>query len=389
MPGPEERQAAGALLAILRERIAREGPLPVDAYVRACLFDPAHGYWSRPETIGKAGDFVTAPEISQVYGELIGLWCAVTWQGMGSPSLLRLVELGPGRGTLMRDALRAARAMPAFLDAARVHLVEVSPALRAVQQRTLASSRQKPASTHASAPHPAAGVDPRLRGDDGPIAWHGSVKEVPEGQAIIIANEFLDALPIRQLVFADGEWRERVVDVDASGRLRLVPGPPTAPPVTGLDAAPAPGTVLEVRAGEDALLAQLALRRQPIAALFLDYGPAGAATGDTLQAVRAHAWADPLAAPGLADLTAHVHFDGLAHKARAAGLAVDGPLTQAEFLGRLGIAERASRLMAANPQQAPGIEAAVQRLLSPTGMGTLFKAMAVRSRSLPPLVPFV
>jgi NADH dehydrogenase [ubiquinone] 1 alpha subcomplex assembly factor 7 len=361
MPGREQCPNTGTLLTVLRDRIARDGPLTVDAYMRACATDAVHGYWSRPATIGARGDFVTAPEISQVFGELVGLWCAITWQGMGSPSPVRLVELGPGRGTLMRDALRAARAMPAFLDAAAIHLVETSPTLRAIQRQTL---------KHVS------------------IAWHAAIEQVPTNAAIVVANEFLDALPIRQLVLVDGQWRERVVEADADGRLRFGIGPKAPVHVAMSGASLEPGTIVEARAGEEALLADLAKRGDPLAVLFIDYGPAAEATGDTLQAMRAHAWADPLDAPGTADLTAHVHFAGLARKAHAAGFAVDGPLTQAEFLGRLGIAERASRLMAANPQLAPDIEASVQRLVSPTGMGTLFKVMAVRSPSLPPLVPF-
>ncbi len=172
-----------------------------------------------------------------------------------------------------------------------------------------------------------------------------------------------------------------------AGGQRFALGPEAAPG----DDAPAdafPGAILELRAGEDELLARLAARASPLVALFVDYGPAEPATGDTLQAVRRHAWVDPLADPGRADLTAHVQFASLARKARAAGLAVDGPMTQAEFLGRLGVAERAARLMAANPAEAGAIEAGVQRLMSPTGMGELFKVLAVRSARLPPLVPF-
>jgi SAM-dependent MidA family methyltransferase len=212
---------------------------------------------------------------------------------------------------------------------------------------------------------------------------------VPPGPAIIVANEFLDALPIRQLAFLDGVWHERVVDVAEGGALRFATAPAVqyeGDPLTDL---PHEGDILEVRPGEGTLLAELARREAPLQALFVDYGPAGPAYGDTLQAVRRHAWVDPLAEPSLADLTAHVRFAHLAKKARAAGLAVDGPMLQAEFLGRLGIAERAARLMAANPGQAGAIEAGVQRLLSPTGMGTLFKVLAVRSRTLPPVPPFV
>jgi NADH dehydrogenase [ubiquinone] 1 alpha subcomplex assembly factor 7 len=229
----------------------------------------------------------------------------------------------------------------------------------------------------------------RGEGDPAPtITWHEALDQVPEGPAIVIANEFLDALPIRQLVFDSGAWHERVVDIGPNGALRFATGPPVPDPADG-QPPPSPGAIVELRAAEEDLLGHLAGRKAPLAALFIDYGPAETATGDTLQAVRRHAYVDPLAEPGSADLTAHVRFARFARKARAAGLAADGPMAQAQFLGALGIAERAARLMAANPGEAAAIEAGVQRLLSLTGMGQLFKAMLVRSRSLPSLFPFV
>jgi SAM-dependent MidA family methyltransferase len=221
------------------------------------------------------------------------------------------------------------------------------------------------------------------------IAWHEALDQVPEGPAIVIANEFLDALPIRQLAHLDGVWRERVIEADAQGALRFAAGPEVDCEGAGSEPLPQPGAILELRAGEDELLGQLAARQAPLVALFIDYGPAEPAYGDTLQAVRRHAYVDPLSEPGSADLTAHVQFALLARKARKAGLAADGPMSQAEFLGRLGAAERAARLMAANPQRAGEIETGAQRLISPTGMGGLFKVMAVRSRTLPPPPPFV
>ena len=436
MSRAEENREASPLLAILRARIEREGPLPVDAYMRACLAHPEHGYWRSAESIGTGGDFITAPEISQVFGELIGVWCSVVWQSMGSPAPLRLIELGPGRGTLMRDALRAARSVPSFLAAATVHLIETSAPLREMQEKTLTpmARRTRPApplpsgeravrhdlrapQSHGPARRPETArkssgeqgegglhiesetgpLTPTLspRGEGGvaaqgavPIEWHETIGEVPEGAAIVIANEFLDALPIRQLVFVGGAWHERVVDVDARGALQFAAGPRATGGTEELATSPPHGAIVELRAGEDELLAQLAGRGSPLVGLLIDYGPAQPAMGDTLQAVRRHAWVDPLSRPGRTDLTAHVQFARLAGKARAAGLVADGPLTQAQFLGRLGVAERAARLMAANPRQAGDIEAGVQRLISPTGMGELFKAMAVRSQSLPPTIPF-
>jgi SAM-dependent MidA family methyltransferase len=364
MPPPEADDRNNPLLLKLRERIRRDGPLSVDGFMQACIGDAEHGYWRRRDTIGAAGDFVTAPEISQIFGELIGLWCVVTWQQLGSPKPLRLIELGPGRGSLMRDALRAASKVPAFLEAVTVHLVEISSALREAQREMLATLPDRPA-----------------------ITWHEAVGDVPDGAAIIIANEFLDALPIRQLVHVDGAWHERVVALDAQGALRFAHGENVAAPA-GAPAQPEPGAIIELREGEERLLAELAARTQAFVALFIDYGPAAVTVGDTLQAVRRHGYVDPLAEPGAADLTAHVLFAGLADKARAAGLAADGAMTQAEFLGQLGIVERATRLMAANPAKASQIEAGVQRLMAPTGMGQLFKVLAVRSRTLPAPVPF-
>jgi SAM-dependent MidA family methyltransferase len=351
----------GPLVARLRARIARDGPLPVDGFMQACLEDAQGGYWHKRHSIGAGGDFITAPEISQVFGELIGVWSLAVWQGLGCPVPLRLIELGPGRGTLMADALRAAKAAPQFLAAASVHLIEKSEPLRKLQRRAL---------------------PPRAC-----VFWHASIAEVPQGPAIVIANEFLDALPIRQLVFAGGAWHERVGANDAAGGLCFRAGQSCADP-SPMPARPAPGAICEWRIAEEELFAELGRRTEPLVALIIDYGPAESAFGDTLQAVRAHAYVDPLSSPGDADLSAHVHFAQLSHKAFAAGLAADGPLPQAEFLSRLGIGERASRLMAANPRRAGAIEAAVGRLLSPTGMGQLYKAIAVRSRDLSPPVGF-
>ena len=360
--------------------------------MRACLADPQHGYWQRPATIGAGGDFITSPEISQVFGELIGLWSVVVWESMGRPAPLRLVELGPGRGTLMRDALRVAKAVPKFLDAATVHLIEMSAPLRDVQRRTLLSPPLRGSAGEAGIGHQQSlGFPPPLtpprKGEGDPCAfvWHETLTEVPSGAAIVIANEFLDALPVRQLIYGDDIWRERVVGLAPDGGLQFAAGPEVS---YHSDTRPGHGAIIELRAGEEDVLAALAARAEPNVSLFIDYGPAELSFGDTLQAVRHHAYADILAEPGMADLTAHVQFAALAQKARSAGFAADGPITQAEFLGRLGIVERAARLMSANPDRAGEIEAAIQRLMSPTGMGGLFKVMAVRSPVLSPPVPF-
>jgi NADH dehydrogenase [ubiquinone] 1 alpha subcomplex assembly factor 7 len=227
----------------------------------------------------------------------------------------------------------------------------------------------------------------RRAGSEAPaIAWHASLADVPQGTAIVVANEFLDALPIRQLLFAAQGWHERVVAREGDGLTFALGAPVEALPPAGN---PQQGTVWEVREADAALVAELARRLGPLVALFIDYGPAEDAFGDTLQAVRRHAYVDPLATPGASDLSAHVQFAALARAAAAAGLAAAGPLPQSAFLGRLGIGERASRLMAANPERAGEIAAGVERLMSPTGMGGLFKAMAIRSRYLPPPPAFL
>jgi SAM-dependent MidA family methyltransferase len=362
MSSAEAATRAGKLLALLRQRIGRDGPMRLDAYLRLCLGHPEHGYWRTAPAIGAGGDFITAPEISQVFGEIIGLWAVASWQRLGQPAAMRLIELGPGRGTLMHDGLRAAALVPPFLAAVSVHLIEISPALRQQQRQRLATIAT-----------PA-------------ISWHDTLADVPAGPAIVIGNEFLDALPIRQLVFAaDGAWRERTVELNAEAGLQFGLGEAVAfqaqPP-------PRPGDVAEIRSGEDELLEALQRRQQPLLALFIDYGPAELAYGDTLQAVRRHAYVDPLSHPGEADLTAHVQFAAFASKARAAGFATHGPMPQAEFFGRLGMAERAARLMAASPAWAQQIETGVQRLLAPSGMGGRFKVLIVRSPQLAAPEPF-
>ena len=343
----------------IRARIATDGPITVAEYMALCLGHPAHGYYVTRDPFGAAGDFVTAPEISQMFGELIGLWAAALWQHMGRPSRVRLVELGPGRGTLMADMLRAAKVLAPFRAALAVHLVEVSPVLRRRQQEMLADS----------------GVA---------CAWHADLAEVPEGPAIVVANEFFDALPVHQAVRALGGWHERMVGIGADGRLTFAVHPDPLPGFASMvppRARVAPmGAVYEWRS--DRLAQDLAGRvaRDGGAALAIDYGHVESGPGQTLQAVAGHAYVDPLAAPGEADLTAHVDFPVLARAAERAGARVHGPITQGELLRRLGIAERAQQLrQVADPDQAAGIDAALARLTG-TGrdqMGALFKAIVL------------
>lgn len=350
----------------LAARIARDGPISVRAYMDACLNDPEHGYYRTRRAIGAKEDFVTAPEITQVFGELIGLWVAVVWQQMGSPERARLVELGPGRGTLLVDALRAAQKVPAFLSAVDVVLVEPNSALQAVQRQTLS-------------------------GQTAPVRWVSDIAEVDTtagGATILIANEVLDVLPVTQLLRTEDGWAERGVGINDAGELVFGITASVAPPPPQVSAAQ-PGEIIEQRStGHIADDLRRLAEKGPFAALFIDYGYDGPAVGDTLQAIRAQRYEDPLAAPGLADLTAHVDFTAFATDVRARGLAVDGPMPQAAFLGALGIVERTSRLMAANPEVAPALEVATARLTAPTGMGTLFKAIGVRSATATPLPGF-
>jgi NADH dehydrogenase [ubiquinone] 1 alpha subcomplex assembly factor 7 len=349
------------LARLLIERIRREGPISVRDYMDACLNHPEHGYYRRRIAIGSEGDFITAPEISQVFGELIGLWAAVVWQQMGAPSRVCLVELGPGRGTLMRDALRAARKVPGFRDALDVVLVEQNSTLAAVQRTALAE----------------AGVAVRWA-DDLAVA----TEMARDAATIVIGNEFLDVIPVRQLEWTGTEWYERGVGLDDMGRLAFVNLARTEAP-SSIPTDLQPGVIVEQRdtGSITAALGRLA-QSGPVAALFIDYGYDNPAAGDTLQAMRAQRYEHPLASPGAADLTAHVDFTAFAADVRDVGLAIDGPRTQAEFLGALGIVERTSRLMSANPQLAPTLEAATARLMAPTGMGTLFKVIGARSPAL-------
>lgn len=305
-------------------------------------------YYAGPDPL--AG-FTTSPEISQVFGELLGAWAAVAWQAMGAPPEAILAEAGPGRGTLMADALRLLRRAAPPL-ASRVHLIETSPSLRARQAAVV--------------PH---------------AAWHDRIEHLPPGPLLLLANEFLDALPIRQCIRRGDGWVERHV-AGATFVERPCPPPP---------AAAAEGELVEWCEPARDTVRHLAARlaTQGGAALFIDYGPEHSAPGDSLQAVRAGQAADPLAPPGTADLTAHVDFAALAAIARAEGAAVQGPVPQGIFLTRLGLFERSRALARSQPPAAAGaLMQAAQRLAEPQLMGRLFKAMAVCHPALPPLPGF-
>ena len=351
------------LSLLLAQRIRATGPLGIADFMQEALLHPRLGYYTTRDPLGARGDFITAPEVSQVFGELIGLWCADAWDKMGRPGRIVLAELGPGRGTLMADALRALRAVPDLGRALSLHLVETSPVLRRSQAALLA------------------GASP---------SWHDSIAGLPEGPLILIANEFLDALPIRQLVRGERFWHERVVTLAAGGEglaFAIDPAPSALaallpPPLAN---AP-PGAISEVRPAALSLGTALGerLRAEGGAALFIDYGYCPSACGDTLQALRRHRSQAVLDDPGEADLTAHVDFAAFARAAREAGARVWGPEPQGGFLASLGLAERASALLErATPAQLEAIESGCRRLVDPRAMGTLFKALALTDPSLP------
>ena len=347
-----------SLAEILLRRIVQTGPVTLADYMAECLMHPDHGYYRTRDPLGAAGDFTTAPEISQMFGELLGLCLAQAWLDQGAPAPFVLAELGPGRGTLMADLLRATRSVPGFHDGMRLCLVETSAPLRAAQSARLAA--------HA----------PR---------WFDRVEDLPDGPLFLIANEFFDALPIRQFTRNGAGWSETVVGA-TEGLLTLGRTPPA--PLAALEhrlTDTKDGDVVELCPPATAIAATLGARiaAKGGAALIVDYG-AGPSLGDTFQAVADHRPTDPLANPGEADLTAHVDFTALAAAARPA--AASGPVPQGLLLARLGLGPRAERLaQSMPPAQLAAHEAATRRLTHSEEMGTLFKALAIHpSRCRPP-----
>ncbi len=351
---------------IIRERIAETGGITVAEYMVLCLGHPEHGYYMNRQPFGREGDFITAPEASQIFGELVGVWVAAGWQAMGAPERIALVELGPGRGTLMRDVLRAVRVMPGFADAVRVHLVEMSPALRKVQEETLAGC----------------GVE---------VSWHVDLAEVPRGPAIVVANEFFDALPVHHYErLADG-WRERLVVTDGEDGLRFAAtgGSPERLPEWAEDLAP--GSVIELSPEREACMADLAARLAADGGAFLvfDYGHAVPGAGETLQAVARHRKVSVFHRPGEADLTAHVDFHALAVTAERAGMTCWGPVEQGPFLRAMGLAARYEMLRRkATARQKIILKRGVERIAGDAQMGRLFKVLAGVSPGLPAPAPF-
>lgn len=352
----------GTLHDLLVRRIALTGPISIAAFMADALGHPQHGYYITRDPLGAKGDFTTAPEISQMFGEMVGVWLADCWINQGRPDPLHLVELGPGRGTLMADALRATARVPGFHAAIRLHLVETSPALRERQASALA------------------GFSP---------VWHDSLTGVPDGPLLLVANEFFDALPIRQFIRMPAGWAERKLGLDGQGHLAFTFDPaPGGALLTPLHRDPAipPGAIAETCPAGLAVAAEIGRRLAAAAgaALIIDYGYDGPAIGDTLQALRAHRPVPVLDNPGTADLTAHVDFTALAQAARQAGAWCSASVEQGAFLTALGIGARAAALAAhATPAQQADIQAALTRLTAPTSMGRLFRALAIT----PPAAP--
>ncbi len=356
----------------IKSLIRANGPLSVTDYFAICLADPEYGYYKTRNPFGTDGDFVTAPEVSQLFGEMLGVFMVIAWRRHGEPQPVRFVEVGPGRGTMMSDMLRViARIAPALYEAATVHLVETSGRLREVQRKTLAGYEDK-------------------------ITWHESFDEVPAGFVLVAANELFDAIPIRQFVKTPTGFRERMVGLDADDKLTFAVG------VSGIDPAllptagnlPPDGTIFEIAPARQAVLETMCgrLRASGGTALIIDYGHMATAYGDTLQAVLAHEFDPALAHPGMADLTSHVDFEQLAMTASAAGVHVNGCMHQGDFLVGLGIEERASALgRGKDAKTQTEIVQAVERLAGAGEgrMGELFKVLALSSPavSLPPFKP--
>jgi NADH dehydrogenase [ubiquinone] 1 alpha subcomplex assembly factor 7 len=345
------------LETLLAELIAAEGPLRIDRYMALCLGHPRHGYYITRDPLGERGDFITAPEVSQVFGELIGVWAVGAWAAMGQPAAFNLVELGPGRGTLLADVLRTVRkAAPGFAAAASLHLVETSPVLRHKQRQAL-------------------GAD---------ATWHDRLEDVPEGPMILLANEFFDAIPIRQFERREGVWRERVIGLGDGGLALGVGG--IVPGTMGKD-----GDILEFAPARDEIAREIGgrLAAHLGAALIIDYGHLHTAPGDTLQAMRQHRFVPITEAPGEADLTSHVDFEKLAHAAAEAGAIAHRGMTQRDFLLAMGIEQRVAQLAGKATDAARAtLQRQMARLADEAQMGNLFKLLCVTSPGMSTPYPF-
>ena len=338
------------LIAVIVEA---EGPMPLDRYMALCLGHPQLGYYMTRDPFGAAGDFTTSPEISQVFGELIGVWLLNSWAALGSPKKFALIELGPGRGTLMGDILRAVKAVPEFAKGAEVHLVETSPVLRHLQKAKL-----------------------------GEVRWHDTVESLPAMPSFIIANEFFDALPIQQFENRAGRWFQRCIGL-GNGELKmgLVPSSPVAGEEGLYEVSPVSKAIAEDLGNH--------IAKHGGAALVIDYGHLKSAAGDTLQALRKHEFTSVLDSPGEADITAHVDFEALAKAFISGGAELLPMLTQGQFLKAMGLDMRTEKLAAKLEGQAlEDFKAASNRLADAAQMGNLFKVMAVAQKVRQPIYPF-
>ena len=345
-----------SLQARIAALIEAQGPMSVAQFMTIALLDPKDGYYATRDPFGAGGDFITAPEVSQMFGEMLGLWMLQAWADQGCPKNPRLVELGPGRGTLMADALRAASVEPDFTNDLEVVLVEASPVLQAMQAE-------------------------KLRNCGADVSWQAQFDDsLSDRPLFLIANEFFDALPVRQYVRSERGWHERMVTA-LDGRLNFALAPVPVPlPVIPASREGAPqGGVYETSPAALALAENIAgiIAQRGGAALIVDYGY-DAITGfaETLQAVGGHRFVDALETPGEDDLSAHVDFMALAQAGKRGGAAVFGPVTQGALLASIGITERAEQLMKAHPESAADLLAATERLIGAQQMGTLFKALA-------------
>ncbi len=349
-----ERAPPTGLETRLARMIAACGPISIDAFMAQALYDPQAGYYATQQPLGSRGDFTTSPEISQIFGELIGLWVAQSWLDLGSPSPFHLIELGPGRGTLMADMLRVCTRVPGFKAALRLHLVETNPALSEAQRTALGVA---------------------------PAHWHETLNDVPDGDSFIIANEFLDCLPVRQYVRGEQGWHEKLVGLDEGERLTFGLGPvmPELPACAQPD--DGVGAVREVAPGLPSLVETIAkrLRTGCGRALIIDYGDVSGQAGDSLQALYRHQKIHALDHVGEADLTAHVDFSALISSAKACGLGTSGPVSQRHFLQSLGIEARRDALIHANPHCESDLTESVERLIGEAHMGRLFHAVALES----------
>jgi len=413
----------------LMSYIKLRGPITVHEYMSQASNNAVHGYYQRSgEKIGASGDFVTAPEISQLFGEMVGIWCLSTWQSLGEPKEIDIIELGPGRGTLMKDILSVATKFPKFKSAINIHLVELSETMRTIQQETLfCSSKSDDGETPPTKNEQGIVQRKCLQGIQ--ISWYHMLQQIPEKTGVptlVIGQEFLDAFPVHQFVYTKAGWREKLVDIDTSDNskyfFRLVLSNNATPAAQALlirrgnvgptqGAAKAPSSNLdqrgyipvELKENDGVEISPLTLAtcedvakrivKNRGAALFVDYGE-NFTQSDSLRGFKKHKQVSILSEPGEVDITADVDFAACANSARRRGAVVYPAIGQGEFLQRLGIVQRVEKLIQAESttdEQASQVVASLKRLIgsSETEMGSRFKVLALAGDSnLPPLVGF-